>query len=50
MSGRRVHRARRERRREHGNVDAHVNRLRENLGPATDLIETVHGFGYRTVR
>ena len=28
-------------------VDVHVRRLRVSLGPAADLIETVHGFGYR---
>ncbi len=28
-------------------VDVHVRRLRMSLGPAADLIETVHGFGYR---
>lgn len=30
-------------------VDVHIKRLRSNLGPAADLVETVHGFGYRTV-
>jgi DNA-binding response OmpR family regulator len=30
-------------------VDTHVRRLREKLGPAADLIETVRGFGYRMV-
>ena len=28
-------------------VDVHIKRLRSNLGEAADLIETVHGFGYR---
>lgn len=28
-------------------VDTHVRRLREKLGPAGDIIETVRGFGYR---
>jgi two-component system phosphate regulon response regulator PhoB len=28
-------------------VAVHVKRLRTNLGGAADLIETVHGFGYR---
>jgi two-component system phosphate regulon response regulator PhoB len=28
-------------------VDAHVKRLRDKLGPAAQLIETVRGFGYR---
>ena len=28
-------------------VDTHVRRLREKLGPAGDVIETVRGFGYR---
>jgi DNA-binding response OmpR family regulator len=28
----------------------HVRRLRVSLGPAADLIETVHGFGYRARR
>ena len=31
-------------------VDVHVRRLRVSLGPAADLIETVHGFGYRAKR
>lgn len=30
-------------------VDTHVRRLREKLGPASDCIETVRGFGYRIV-
>jgi two-component system phosphate regulon response regulator PhoB len=30
-------------------VDTHVRRLREKLGPAADVIETVRGFGYRMV-
>jgi two-component system phosphate regulon response regulator PhoB len=30
-------------------VDTHVKRLREKLGPARDLIETVRGAGYRMV-
>jgi len=28
-------------------VDAHVKRLRDKLGPAADLVETVRGLGYR---
>jgi two-component system phosphate regulon response regulator PhoB len=28
-------------------VDMHVQRLRGKLGPASDLIETIRGFGYR---
>ena len=28
-------------------VDTHVKRLREKLGPASDLIETIRGVGYR---
>jgi two-component system phosphate regulon response regulator PhoB len=28
-------------------VDTHVRRLREKLGKAGDVIETVRGFGYR---
>ncbi|MBX3229635.1 MAG: response regulator [Labilithrix sp.] len=28
-------------------VDTHIRRLRERLGPYSDAIETVHGFGYR---
>lgn len=28
-------------------VDTHVRRLREKLGPQGEVIETVHGFGYR---
>jgi len=28
-------------------VDTHVRRLREKLGPASDCIETIRGFGYR---
>jgi two-component system, OmpR family, phosphate regulon response regulator PhoB len=31
-------------------VDVHVRRLRVSLGPAADMIETVHGFGYRARR
>lgn len=31
-------------------VDVHVRRLRVSLGPASDVIETVHGFGYRARR
>jgi two-component system, OmpR family, phosphate regulon response regulator PhoB len=31
-------------------VDVHVKRLRTGLGRAADLIETVHGFGYRAVK
>ena len=31
-------------------VDVHVRRLRVSLGPAADVIETVHGFGYRARR
>jgi DNA-binding response OmpR family regulator len=39
----------------HGNVstrtvDVHVRRLRASLGDAADVIETVHGFGYRARR
>lgn len=30
-------------------VDTHVRRLREKLGDAAELIETVRGFGYRMV-
>jgi two-component system phosphate regulon response regulator PhoB len=30
-------------------VDTHIRRLREKLGPAADLIETVRGVGYRVV-
>lgn len=30
-------------------VDTHIRRLREKLGGAADLIETVRGFGYRMV-
>src|SRR4029077_9331907 len=28
-------------------VDTHVRRLREKLGKAGDIVETVRGFGYR---
>jgi two-component system phosphate regulon response regulator PhoB len=28
-------------------VDTHVRRLREKLGPGSDCIETIRGFGYR---
>jgi two-component system, OmpR family, phosphate regulon response regulator PhoB len=28
-------------------VDTHIRRLRDKLGPAADLIETIRGFGYR---
>ena len=28
-------------------VDTHIRRLREKLGPACELVETVHGIGYR---
>lgn len=28
-------------------VDTHVKRLREKLGPASDLVETIRGVGYR---
>ncbi len=28
-------------------VDTHIRRLRERLGPSSEAIETVHGFGYR---
>ena len=28
-------------------VDTHVKRLRDKLGPAGDIIETVRGLGYR---
>jgi len=31
-------------------VDTHVKRLREKLGPARDLLETVRGIGYRLVQ
>ena len=31
-------------------VDVHVRRLRVSLGEAADVIETVHGFGYRAKR
>jgi two-component system phosphate regulon response regulator PhoB len=31
-------------------VDVHVRRLRVSLGVAADVIETVHGFGYRAKR
>ena len=31
-------------------VDVHVRRLRASLGDAADMIETVHGFGYRARR
>ena len=31
-------------------VDTHVKRLREKLGPARDLLETVRGVGYRLVQ
>ena len=31
-------------------VDVHIKRLRSNLGRASDLIQTVHGFGYRATR
>ena len=31
-------------------VDVHVRRLRMNLGAGADVIETVHGFGYRARR
>jgi two-component system phosphate regulon response regulator PhoB len=31
-------------------VDVHVRRLRVSLGTAADVIETVHGFGYRARR
>jgi two-component system phosphate regulon response regulator PhoB len=31
-------------------VDVHVRRLRVSLGSAADVIETVHGFGYRARR
>ena len=30
-------------------VDTHIRRLREKMGVAADLIETVRGFGYRLV-
>lgn len=30
-------------------VDTHIRRLREKMGVAADLIETVRGFGYRMV-
>jgi two-component system phosphate regulon response regulator PhoB len=28
-------------------VDTHVKRLRQKLGPAADVVETVRGVGYR---
>lgn len=28
-------------------VDTHIRRLRERLGPYSEAIETIHGFGYR---
>ena len=31
-------------------VDVHVKRLREKLGRAASLVDTVHGFGYRAVK
>src|SRR5262249_29741051 len=31
-------------------VDVHIKRLRSSLGRAADVIETVHGFGYRAIR
>ena len=31
-------------------VDVHVQRLRQALGSASGLIETVTGFGYRAAR
>ncbi len=31
-------------------VDVHVRRLRMSLGTAADVVETVHGFGYRARR
>ena len=31
-------------------VDVHVRSLRVSLGPAAEVIETVHGFGYRVTR
>jgi two-component system phosphate regulon response regulator PhoB len=31
-------------------VDVHVKRLRSNLGAGAEVVETVHGFGYRAVR
>ena len=31
-------------------VDVHVRRLRVSLGSAADVVETVHGFGYRAKR
>jgi two-component system phosphate regulon response regulator PhoB len=30
-------------------VDTHIRRLRDKLGRAADLVETVRGFGYRMV-
>ena len=30
-------------------VDTHIRRLREKLGAAADLVETIRGFGYRMV-
>ena len=31
-------------------VDTHIRRLRDKLGPAAELIDTVRGFGYRMVQ
>ena len=31
-------------------VDVHVRRLRVSLGSCADVVETVHGFGYRARR
>ena len=31
----------------HRTVDTHIRRLREKLGPAAELVETVRGMGYR---
>jgi two-component system phosphate regulon response regulator PhoB len=30
-------------------VDTHIKRLREKLGPAGDIIETIRGVGYKLV-
>jgi two-component system, OmpR family, phosphate regulon response regulator PhoB len=30
-------------------VDTHVKRLRQKLGQASHLIETIHGFGYQLI-
>jgi two-component system phosphate regulon response regulator PhoB len=30
-------------------VDTHIKRLREKLGPASDIVETVRGVGYKLI-